>query len=70
MEEIIKSSAQKLSQYSALKAEQLKVVSQIVSGKDVFAVLPTGYGKSLCFAILRLPFVFDSAQDHNGACFS
>ena len=59
MEEIIKSSVQKLG-YSALKTEQLKVVTQFVSGKDVFADLPTGYGKSLCFAIL--PFVFDAAQ--------
>ena len=67
MEEIIKSSVQKLG-YSALKAEQLKVVSQFVSGKDVFAVSPTGYGKSLFFAIL--PFVFDAtqaSQDHNEA---
>ena len=69
MEEIIKSSAKKL-KYSVLKAEQLKVVFQFVSGKDVFAVLPTGYGKSLCFAIFCLPFVFDSVQDHNGACVS
>ena len=42
-------------------------MSQFVSGKDVFAVLPTSYGKRLCFAIL--PFVFDAAQtrDYNWA---
>ena len=48
MEEIIKSSVQKLG-YSALKAEHLKAVSQFVSEKDVFAVLPTGYGKKTLF---------------------
>ena len=36
--------------YSTMKPEQLQVVSGIVSGRDVFAVLPTGFGKSLCYA--------------------
>ena len=29
----------------------------IVEGNDVLVILPTGYGKSLCFALL--PLVFD-----------
>ena len=33
--------------YSTMKPEQLQVVSGIVSGRDAFAVLPTGFGKSL-----------------------
>ena len=32
--------------YAAMKPEQLQVVSGIISGRDVFAVLPTGFGKS------------------------
>ena len=36
--------------YSTMKPEQLQVVSGIVSGRDVFAVLPIGFGKSLCYA--------------------
>ena len=32
-----------------MKPDQLQVVSGIVSGRDVFAVLPTGFGKSLCY---------------------
>ena len=36
--------------YSTMKPEQLQVVSGIVSVRDVFAVLPTGFGKSLCYA--------------------
>ena len=35
--------------YSTMKPEQLQVVSGIVSGRDVFAVLPTSFSKSLCY---------------------
>ena len=40
--------------YERLKEEQLRVVSNVIRQKDVFAVLPTGHGKSLCFACLPL----------------
>ena len=40
-----------------LKNEQKKVLHAFVSGRDVFVCLPTGYGKSLCYALL--PSVFD-----------
>ena len=50
--------------YVSLKSEQLKVVVGITEGRDVFAVLPTGYGKSLFFACL--PVVFDQLQAVNG----
>ena len=43
--------------YPALKLEQRRVLKAFVEGKDVFVSLPTGYGKSLCYALL--PFVFD-----------
>ena len=33
-----------------MKPKQLQVVSGIVSGSDVFAVLPIGFGKSLYYA--------------------
>ena len=36
--------------YSTMKPEQLQVVSGIVSVRDVFAALLTGFGKSLCYA--------------------
>ena len=38
--------------YQTLKEEQLDVITSFVKGKDVFAVLPTGFGKSLCYACL------------------
>ena len=48
--------------YAALKPKQLEVVSGVLRGEDVFAVLPTGYGKSLCFAVL--PSVYDQLYPH------
>ena len=32
-----------------LKERQLDVIGSFLEGNDVVAVLPTGYGKSLCF---------------------
>ena len=44
--------------YASLKQEQATVINQFLFGKDVFAVLPTGFGKTLCYACL--PLVFDA----------
>ena len=43
--------------YRDLKKEQSSVINSFVSGNDVFAVLPTGFGKTLCYACL--PSIFD-----------
>ena len=43
--------------YERIKSEQLDVVMKFLEGYDVFVSLPTGGGKSLCFACL--PMVFD-----------
>ena len=40
--------------YSEVKELQWNVIFEVIKGRDVFAVLPTGYGKSLC-----LPLAFD-----------
>ena len=37
-----------------LKAEQKEAVESLLRGKDVFGVLPTGFGKSLIFELLVL----------------
>ena len=51
-----------------LKPEQLAAVRCIVSGKDVFVWLPTGFGKSLCYEVL--PFVFDHLKGQGPEGFS
>ena len=43
--------------YEKLREEQEKIIRTFVGGRDVFAALPTGFGKSLGFALL--PHVFD-----------
>ena len=37
-----------------LKAEQKEAVESLLRGKDVFGVLPTGFGKSLIFQLVVL----------------
>ncbi len=39
-----------------MKEEQLEITTKFLSGRDVFAILPTGFGKSLCYACLPLAF--------------
>ena len=57
LEAAANNAATRLGYEEGLKADQLKVVVAFLSGMDVFAVLPTGYGKSLCYGCL--PFAFD-----------
>jgi ATP-dependent DNA helicase RecQ len=35
-----------------LKSEQMEAITHILRGRDVFGVLPTGYGKSMIFMLL------------------
>ena len=46
-----------LSGYTALKDEQKMAVQGFLDSSDVFIVLPTGFGKTACFACL--PHAFD-----------
>lgn len=46
--------AEKIFGITALHPTQLEVMRAIVEGRDVLAVLPTGFGKSLCFQLPAL----------------
>lgn len=60
LEEAANSAARKLGYPLGLKEEQLQVVVAFLLGRDVFAVLPTGFGKSLCYACL--PYAFQEVE--------
>ena len=43
--------------YDSVKDLQYEVIEEILGGRDVFTVLPTGFGKSFCYGCL--PWIFD-----------
>ena len=40
-----------------LKDKQKEAICSFVNGRDCFVILPTGYGKTLCYVLL--PYVYD-----------
>ena len=38
--------------YSSMKPEHVEVAVALIEGRDLFAILPTGFGKSLSYACL------------------
>ena len=52
---IITECAQSLG-YESLKPKQIEAAQSFISGQDTFVSLPTGYGKTVIFALLPLVF--------------
>ena len=42
---------QKVFGFSAFRQNQEAIIREIMAGRDVFAVMPTGGGKSLCYQL-------------------
>ncbi len=61
--EAIKAGARRIG-YSKLTPQQEEATMAFVNGKDVFVSLPTGSGKTVCFAVL--PFAFDILLGEQG----
>ena len=59
VEQVVEKAARNLGYF--LKEEQRRVINAFIHGEDVFAVLLTGFGKSLCYGCL--PFAFDKIRD-------
>ena len=53
-------------QLNPLKPKQSEALSSFISGKDTFVALPTGYGKSIIFAIM--PLLFDIILGEDSIC--
>ena len=50
--------------YRELKKEQEEIILRFISGNDVFGVLPTGFGNSLCYTCLS--GIFDVLLENPG----
>ena len=55
--------------YSALKAKQMEVAMGIMSGCDVFVILPTGHGKCMLLLTLYLRHTYVLLPDLKSATY-
>ena len=53
LEDAVKTASAELG-YTSLKKKQLEVITAFLSGRDVFAALPTGYGKKVYAMVVYL----------------
>lgn len=51
MEQYVKQKLYELFHYDSFRTGQLEIILDILNGKDVFGILPTGTGKSLCYQL-------------------
>ena len=66
MEALVKRAASQLG-YPRIKPKQLEAVVKFCLGRDVFASLPTSYGKTLIYALL--PSIFRGCRRQPLYCF-
>ena len=62
LESVVRDCGRKIG-YDVLKCEQKEAILAFLQGNDVFVSLPTGYGKSVIYAILPLAFDILKGRD-------
>jgi ATP-dependent DNA helicase RecQ len=61
MEDDIKCILQDKQFHLQLKSEQKEIIQIVLESKDSMAVLPTGFGKSMCY-VLPPPLILDKLK--------
>jgi ATP-dependent DNA helicase RecQ len=61
MEDDIKCILQDKQFHQQLKSEQKEIIQIVLESKDSMAVLPTGFGKSMCY-VLPPPLILDKLK--------
>ncbi|MDE5552124.1 MAG: DEAD/DEAH box helicase, partial [Muribaculaceae bacterium] len=51
---VLKSALHRYFGFDAFKQRQEEIISDLMSGNDVFVLMPTGGGKSLCYQLPAL----------------
>lgn len=51
LEEALQAANREIFGNSSFRTQQLDIIKSIMEGKDVFVIMPTGGGKSLCYAL-------------------
>ena len=54
--------------YPSVKEKQKEAVTTFLSGRDISISLPTGYGKSFCYATLPIAFDILLKRDSSKEC--
>jgi ATP-dependent DNA helicase RecQ len=62
MEDDIKCILQDKQFHLQLKSEQKEIIQNVLERKDSMAVLPTGFGKSMCYVLP--PLIFDKVRSY------
>jgi ATP-dependent DNA helicase RecQ len=63
MEDDIKCILQDKQFHLQIKAEQKEIIQNVLERKDSMAVLPTGFGKSMCY-VLPPPLILDKVRSY------
>ena len=66
MEDDIKRVLQGKQFHLQLKSEQKEIIQNVLERKDSMAVLPTGFGKNMCYVLGEAPsFILDKVRSYN-----